>query len=342
MADLHDLLVKTSRTFGLSIPFLPEPTRIAVTIAYLLFRIADTFEDADLWPGPRRVSAINDWQTLLANASVMDLGGRSRTMPCDPRSADPLATRLLSSDRLVLAWLESPPCDVPAYLELLAEVPFVLDSLASLPDETRERITPHVLRTCCGMIDYVRRIGSDGFLRVSSIDDLRNYCYIVAGIVGEMLTDLFILGWPPLAPHRAAMIIGSNRFGEALQLVNILKDSADDEKAGRVYLPHDVDLAAIYAIAHSGLQSGAEYIISLQDNGAPKGFVTFLIVPLFLGWATLDLVERHRSGAKVSREFVAAVMQSVHADFREEGPRYTAAGLRELYLTIQQLTPPGR
>ena len=45
MADLDDLLIKTSRTFALSIPLLPEPTRRDVTVAYLLFRIADTFED---------------------------------------------------------------------------------------------------------------------------------------------------------------------------------------------------------------------------------------------------------------------------------------------------------
>ena len=41
-ALLEDLLVKTSRTFALSIPPLPEPLRSEVTIAYLLFRIADT------------------------------------------------------------------------------------------------------------------------------------------------------------------------------------------------------------------------------------------------------------------------------------------------------------
>jgi len=40
------LLQKTSRTFALAIPLLPEPTRTAVGAAYLLFRVADTFEDA--------------------------------------------------------------------------------------------------------------------------------------------------------------------------------------------------------------------------------------------------------------------------------------------------------
>jgi len=65
MATLDDLLEKTSRTFALSIPMLPEPTRRHVGIAYLLFRIADTFEDAALWPRDRRVAALGDLETLL-------------------------------------------------------------------------------------------------------------------------------------------------------------------------------------------------------------------------------------------------------------------------------------
>ena len=43
MTTLEDLLEKTSRTFALAIPVLPEPTRRQVMIAYLRFRIADTF-----------------------------------------------------------------------------------------------------------------------------------------------------------------------------------------------------------------------------------------------------------------------------------------------------------
>ena len=52
MIDVNDLLVKTSRTFALAIPLLPEPTRREVGLAYLLFRIADTFEDATAWTPP--------------------------------------------------------------------------------------------------------------------------------------------------------------------------------------------------------------------------------------------------------------------------------------------------
>ena len=69
MQDLGKLLEKTSRTFALSIPVLPEPTRREVMIAYLLFRIADTFEDAAHWPPEDRIAAIARFNDLLSDYS---------------------------------------------------------------------------------------------------------------------------------------------------------------------------------------------------------------------------------------------------------------------------------
>ncbi|WP_430981171.1 squalene/phytoene synthase family protein [Sphingobacterium kitahiroshimense] len=42
-------LTLVSRTFALTIPQLPLPLRTVVTNAYLLARIADTFEDCADW-----------------------------------------------------------------------------------------------------------------------------------------------------------------------------------------------------------------------------------------------------------------------------------------------------
>src|SRR4029079_7792588 len=64
-ARLRPLLQKTSRTFALSIPLLPEPLQTEVAIAYLLFRIIDTFEDATHWPPPRRAEALEQFLRLL-------------------------------------------------------------------------------------------------------------------------------------------------------------------------------------------------------------------------------------------------------------------------------------
>ena len=70
-----------------------------------------------------------------------------------------------------------------------------------------------------------------------SIAELRDYCYIVAGIVGEMLTELFLLDRPGLAPAADYLRARSRLFGEGLQLVNILKDADVDASEGRVYIP---------------------------------------------------------------------------------------------------------
>ncbi len=97
MADLADLLEKTSRTFALSIPVLPEPTRREVMIAYLLFRIADTFEDAAHWPPEKRIAAIGDFNALLTSYSRPEAerlsqrlgGGRRRRARRLPRADRP-------------------------------------------------------------------------------------------------------------------------------------------------------------------------------------------------------------------------------------------------------------
>jgi len=87
MANLDDLLEKTSRTFALSIPMLPEPTRRHVSIAYLLFRVADTFEDASLWPRARRLAASTIWPGTSKRAAA------KRRRPSAGWPTPPLLTR---------------------------------------------------------------------------------------------------------------------------------------------------------------------------------------------------------------------------------------------------------
>jgi 15-cis-phytoene synthase len=72
-------------------------------------------------------------------------------------------------------------------------------------------------------------------LTVSSYDDwpaLKGYCDRVAGAVG--LVSLHIFGFDdPAAPGHAADL------GVALQVINIMRDVAEDAARGRVYLPAD-------------------------------------------------------------------------------------------------------
>ena len=59
----------------------------------------------------------------------------------------------------------------------------------------------------------------------------------------------------------------SRFFGEALQLVNILKDASSDATEGRIYLPPGVDRARVFALARRDLDTAAAYVGTLQRAG---------------------------------------------------------------------------
>ncbi len=115
----------------------------------------------------------------------------------------------------------------------------MLDAFFALSPGAVAPIRKHVIRSAEGMASIVART-REGSLTLHSIPELQDYCYIVAGIVGEMLTELFLLDRPALAGVAATMRERAATFGEALQLVNILKDSEGDAREGRRYLPEEV------------------------------------------------------------------------------------------------------
>ncbi|MEW6431088.1 MAG: squalene/phytoene synthase family protein [Myxococcota bacterium] len=285
--DLDHLLLKTSRTFALAIPLLPEPTRRAVGVAYLLFRIADTFEDATTWPRAARIEALNAFSKLVQL---------------------PKAEREAQVGALVERWLAAPPVEHDGYLELLRETPGVLAELDTMAPGLRDILIKHTVRTTDGMAGVVARADEHGNLRLTSVQDLQDYCYIVAGIVGELLTEVFLHDTPALASEKAALEKHMVAFGEGLQLVNILKDAGDDARDGRVYLPPSVPKQDIFDLARADLDAANEYVKSLQKGGAPKGYLGFTGISLMLAYRALDTLEEKGPGAKVSRLEVARLM----------------------------------
>jgi farnesyl-diphosphate farnesyltransferase len=291
MADLDDLLAKTSRTFALTIPLLPEPCRREVTVAYLVFRVADTFEDAHSWPKSARVAALERLAELLSLPTIDD--GVVRP--------------------LVAAWLAAQPTTHEGYLELLRHTPAVLAALDALSPAARALVATHALRTARGMAAIARSTDDGGRLRLSDTDALRSYCYVVAGIVGELLTELFLLHAPSLKSEAGALRASAATFGEALQLVNILKDARDDAAEGRVFLPDEGARAPVFALARADLDEARRYVRALQRAGAPRGFVAFTALPVLLAALALERVEAAGPGAKVERAAVFAAIQAMHA-----------------------------
>ncbi|MFL6193408.1 MAG: squalene/phytoene synthase family protein [Thermoanaerobaculia bacterium] len=296
MADLEQLLISSSRTFALAIPLLPEPTRREVTLSYLLFRVADTFEDAAAWPRALRIEALERFERLLENPGREEIEEVSRR------------------------WAAEVPCEQPGYQDLLAELPFVLDSFFALSPEAVALVREHLARTARGMAGFVARTTDDGELRLRDVPDLQEYCYVVAGIVGELLTELFLLDRPRLAPAAAYLRERSRTFGEGLQLVNILKDSASDATEGRRYLPEGVARAEVMALARRDLQAAGEYVLALQTAGAERGLVAFNALPVRLAQATLDRLEQAGPGSKLTRPEVYAIVQRMNRALDHDEP----------------------
>lgn len=288
--DLDDLLTKTSRTFALAIPLLPEPTRRAVSVAYLLFRVADTFEDSTTWPREERLDALETFVELL-ELSPAERSGEAK--------------------RLSAAWLDRPPVEHEGYLELLRELPAVLAQLDELAPAVKQLVVKHTVRTTEGMASVVARADERGNLRLGSVRELKDYCYIVAGIVGELLTEVFLHDSPSLATQQRELEQRMRSFGEGLQLVNILKDAGDDAVDGRVYLPPSVPRAELFALARTDLEDANRYVQALQRGGAPRGFLAFTGLSLVLAFAALDRIEADGAGAKVSRQDVMHLFETL-------------------------------
>ncbi|MFT3710796.1 MAG: squalene/phytoene synthase family protein [Archangium sp.] len=285
--DLDDLLQKTSRTFALAIPLLPEPARTEVGVAYLLFRVADTFEDGTRWPREKRIAALEQF------VEVVEQDGEGAAA-------------------LVKLCAESPPIDHAGYLELLSQLPQLLDALAKLNPTSREIITRHTIRTAEGMANVVSRADEAGNLRLATRQDLKDYCYVVAGIVGELLTEVFVAGTASLAAQNKTLRERMIAFGEGLQLVNILKDADSDATEGRVYLPSSLSRPDTFAMARDDLSRGDEYVRALQQGGAPRGYLAFTGLSLVLAWRALSVLEAQGAGKKVSRDDVASLFDSLN------------------------------
>jgi farnesyl-diphosphate farnesyltransferase len=283
-----DLLTRTSRTFALAIPLLPEPTRTALAVAYLLFRVADTVEDAASWSRAERVAALRQLVPIL-------------------RTGDASSAKRASSE-----WLARHVTNNEGYRDLLLEFPELLAGLSAWQPARAAILRQHVARTAEGMAQaLLEEANAAGQIRLKSLSALRAYCYVVAGIVGELVTALFVFDAPQLAAVKSTLLANERAFGEALQLVNILKDERADAEDGRVFLPPGASRKEVMALARADLGQARDYIQALTKGGAPHGFIAFTWLPVELAERALGEVEARGTGAKVPREEVLALLSRV-------------------------------
>jgi len=152
-SELSSLLDRTSRTFALTIPLLDEPLATDVGLAYLLYRIADTLEDASLWGRDQRMAALDSFGEWL----VGEHGERS--------------------------WLSlvatTPPTDDEGCLALLARAEGVRTSVAQRGEELALAMTMDVVRTSSKMAEFVARQTNEGGLVLRDLELLRAQAQVV-------------------------------------------------------------------------------------------------------------------------------------------------------------------
>ena len=206
------ILPGVSRTFALTIPQLPGSLRVAVTNAYLLCRVADTIED------DAGLSATDKQRFHEQFVAVVTAGA----------DADALAAQL-------------PPALSPTTpqeeRELVAQLAPIVRITRGLPDPRRGAIERCVRIMCSGMPGFQREASVAGLPR---LEDLERYCYYVAGVVGEMLTELFTDHLPQIRGRRDELMRLAVPFGQGLQMTNILKDFWEDRRRGACWLPRSV------------------------------------------------------------------------------------------------------
>ncbi len=142
------------------------------------------------------------------------------------------------------------------------------------------------------------------------------------------MTQLFVYHQPSLAAARVKLSRNAPRFGEALQLVNVLRDSIDDDAAGRRFIPEEVSRIHLLGIARSGLDAARDYIDALKLENADAGILSFSRLPVELAELTLQYVEDQGPGAKVPRVEVAAILSELQRHAKGNDPQRT--GLSDL------------
>ena len=308
------MLAGVSRTFALTIPQLPRPLARVVSNAYLLCRIVDTIEDEpDVGPALKGA--------LCAQFVAAVAGGRSA-----PRFGAQLLPLLSEHTG-------------PVGRELIAQVERVVAITHQFSPLQRRALLDCVTIMGAGMVKFQENPPRG----LTDMQELDSYCYHVAGVVGEMLTELFCEYSEALAPKREAMLRLSVSFGQGLQMTNILKDVWEDLERGMCWLPRDVfaaegvdvanlaqgdssdgfrrGLTKLIAIAHGHLRNALAYTLHIPPDEV--GMRSFCLWSIGMALLTLSKISAHldfRSGeqVKISRRSVKTVIVATRLAVRSD------------------------
>jgi farnesyl-diphosphate farnesyltransferase len=299
------ILPGVSRTFAITIPVLPDPLSVVVANAYLLCRLADTIEDD--------VALDQDQKSEFHQLLISVVEGNYDANIFARQLSPLLSLEILPDER-----------------NLVENTARIVRVTHSFSVREQEALTRCIRVMCSGMSQFQRNKSLTGF---KDMGQLQEYCYVVAGVVGEMLTELFCVYCADLEKKRDKMMKLAVSFGQALQMTNILKDMWDDRQRGACWLPRSIffggslefdkldqfrdtqafrdGMEELIRVAYRHMQQGLEYTceIPTQEVGMRR-FCSWA-----LGLAVLTLQKIHAnptytsaSQVKISRKAVKATV----------------------------------
>lgn len=295
-----ELLKAVSRSFYLSMVWLPAPMRRGVALGYLLARATDSVADSSSAPSELR-------------ESVLEAMGRCIAAPAAPPEESELLQRL----REVMAAAQQKPSEA----ELLRRFGDALRALRALPEGEAALLREVLASIIEGQLWDLRYFRCRQV--VEQDDDTRRYTQLVAGCVGIFWTRLGreTLGENFCPTERAELMEqAASRYGRGLQLINILRDRCEDAARGRSYLCSDPQIWLNRAERY--MRDGLDY--SRRLGLMRLRFASML--PALIGLRTLRLLRRNRDETKrvrIPRRSVWAVLaQALCLSLRRRRTRF--------------------
>ena len=299
------ILQDVSRTFALTIPQLPGNLSRVVGNAYLLCRIADTIEDDPcLDAGQKR---------HFSESFIQVIGGEFPARSFADELHPLLSDSMLEAEK-----------------DLIHHTQRVIRITHGFSERQRAALARCIRIMSRGMADFQQNKTLDGLADIPQMD---RYCYYVAGVVGEMLTELFCAYSSEIDAQRSELQKLAVSFGQGLQMTNILKDIWEDRARGACWLPREVfqrvgfdlgrlaedyqrekfslGLSELIGIARLHLQNALGYTLLIPSHEA--GIRRFCLWALGMAVLTLRKVHGNRHftngrQVKITRRSVKAVV----------------------------------
>lgn len=260
--DAMKMLKQTSRTFYIPISNLDFGLKEAVTSAYLCMRAIDEIEDHEELADPLKIELLSGVYEAFQSSDII---GSIQNLLAPHKAALPEVSMRLD-EWLILC----PPTAMPI-------------------------IKQYIAKMSLEMSEWVE----NGW-NIHTEEDLDRYTYSVAGMVGEMLSELWL--WHDGTQSDRDKAIA---FGRGLQAVNILRNKLEDANRGVNFFPDGWGFKEMQQYTRRNLQLADSYIADLKQGPALK----FCKVPLALAHATVNLLAA--GGNKLTRDAVLKIVSKV-------------------------------